>query len=374
MPSTEFEARADAITAGLCHPDHRYDSEQPADDHVTLLTTENGAQLLLSGFGLRVGKTSERILVRHNETICAQVPFFRVQEIIIPSAGVSLTSGLIQECCRRGIRIAFLTPGGQPYAMLSSPYLGAVVETRRRQIQVLAEPAGAAFARAIVAGKIANQRTTLLYFRRSRSGEAASRLRRASGVLRNSMAEALAAGGQNVAAIRQRLLAIEGGAAKAYWEQMRLLLPTSLGFAGRSPKSPQDPVNAALNYAYAILYAQVWSAVVTAGLEPFAGFLHTDRPGKPSLVLDLAEEFRQAVVDIPLFAWLTRGGHLRLSSGLLDGASREAVAGRVLMRLNSAVRHAGAARDLRAVIHAQARRAAAAFRGERPYQPFRFRW
>jgi len=56
-------------------------------------------------------------------------------------------------------------------------------------------------------------------------------------------------------------------------------------------------VNSALNYGYGILYGQVWGAVMNAGFEPFAGFLHLDRPGKPSLVLDLIEEFRQPIVD-----------------------------------------------------------------------------
>ena len=56
-------------------------------------------------------------------------------------------------------------------------------------------------------------------------------------------------------------------------------------------------MNALLNYGYGILYSQVWSALTLAGLEPFAGFLHVDRPGKPSLVLDFIEEFRQPIVD-----------------------------------------------------------------------------
>ena len=62
---------------------------------------------------------------------------------------------------------------------------------------------------------------------------------------------------------------------------------------------------------------------MNAGLEPFAGFLHVERSGKPSLVLDLMEEFRQPVVDRPILSWLNKGGQLVLQKGMLDAASKE---------------------------------------------------
>src|SRR5204862_398077 len=76
---------------------------------------------------------------------------------------------------------------------------------------------------------------------------------------------------------------------------------------GREGRGATDPLNAALNYGYGILYAQVERALLLAGLDPYAGFLHADRPGKPSLVLDLIEEFRQAVVDRTLIGQVNRG-------------------------------------------------------------------
>jgi hypothetical protein len=102
----------------------------PKDDTVTLLATENGSQLFISGFGLFVGKKSERVVVRKDKSVCAQVPFMRVQEIIIASRGVSISSDLIEELCERGIRVAFLTSSGKPFALVTSPMLTATVETR----------------------------------------------------------------------------------------------------------------------------------------------------------------------------------------------------------------------------------------------------
>ena len=94
---------------------------------------------------------------------------------------------------------------------------------------------------------------------------------------------------------------------------------------------------------------------MNAGLEPFAGFLHVERSGKPSLVLDLMEEFRQPVVDRPIFSWLNKGGQLTLQKGMLDAASKENVASRVLMRLVAEEQHRGKQHQVRSIIQMQAR-------------------
>ena len=113
---------------------------------------------------------------------------------------------------------------------------------------------------------------------------------------------------------------------------------------------------------------------MNAGLEPFAGFMHVDRSGKPSMVLDLVEEFRQPVVDRAVLTWLNKGGKLTLVKGMLDGASREEVAARVMLRMNTAERHRGKNHEVRSIIQMQARLAASALRGQKEYRPFAFQW
>lgn len=83
---------------------------------------------------------------------------------MIASAGVTLSSDLIQACCERGIRVSFLTPTGRPFAMLSSPMLTATVLTRREQMAAYGDQRGCTVARAIVRGKLTNQAAVLKYF------------------------------------------------------------------------------------------------------------------------------------------------------------------------------------------------------------------
>ncbi len=346
----------------------------PRDDTVTLLTTENGSQLFISGFGLFVGKKSERLIVRKDRAVCAQVPFMRVQEVIIASRGVSVSSDLIEELCERGIRIAYLTSSGKPFALVTSPMLTATVETRRAQLEAGQNQRGVALCRWIIAGKIHNQEKLLRYFGKSRQGERRSALEKAAKSLRTLRRAALSAEGATPADVRAGLMGLEGTCARMYWKEIGNMLPEDSGFAGRSHQGAGDAVNAAINYGYGILTSHVWGAVMNAGLEPFAGFLHVDRSGKPSLVLDLIEEFRQPVVDRAIFSWLNKGGRLSLVKGMLDGESRESVAARVLTRLNATEQHRGKQHQIRSIVQMQARLAAGAVRGLREYRPFSFKW
>lgn len=83
--------------------------------------------------------------------------------------------------------------------------------------------------------------------------------------------------------------------------------PSRFGFPGKSGRYAQDPLNAMLNYGYAMLEGEVWHAVHYAGLDPYGGFLHVDRPGKASMVLDLMEEFRQQTIDRTVISMVTHG-------------------------------------------------------------------
>lgn len=345
----------------------------PRDERAFLLQTESGAQLVISGFGLVAGRKSERVVIRHGGFVCAQVPLMRLQEIVIASKGISLSSDLIESACVRGIRVSFLAQSGKPFALLTSPMLTATVATRRAQFAAEGNGRGTEFCRWVVAGKLRNQEKLLRYFARTREGAAAGALMSAAGALRKIRRSSLNLPLAPLDRFRPSALGLEGSGARIYWKALSVLLDSELAFAGRDPAGV-DPVNAALNLGYGILLSHVWGAVMNAGLEPFAGFLHTDRSGKPSLALDLMEELRQPIVDRSIFAWLYKGGRPIVASGLLNSDSREEVAARVLRRLTTKERFRGKDYEVRSIVQLQARLAAGAFRGERNYRPFSFQW
>ena len=336
-----------------------------------------GQTMSLLVYGSALGKTSERFVVKKEGKVIEEKPFFRVSEIVVPSRGVTVSAGAIFEAVARGIRISFLGPTGTPYAMLSSSALVATVETRRQQLAALDDRRGVDFARAVVVGKIRNQARLLKYFDKYEAETSPARSEELGRIVGQLEAQASAAediDGARVADVRFSLLGTEGGAARVYWRGVTALLEGAAAFAGRTGRGAADPVNALLNYGYGVLAQAVWGAVLNAGLEPYAGFLHVDRPGKPSLVLDLMEEFRAPVVDRPVIAMCRRGEAVKIESGKLDRDTRRLVAERVLEKLGAEARFGGRRVSVRAIVQAQVRSLASFLRGQGHYRPFAFQW
>ena len=347
------------------------------DKDVTLVQSHDTSQLVVSGFGAFLSKKSERLVIRQGKKTVYEFPLFRIQEVVIASKGVSISSDLVLELCQRGIRLSFMASNGRPYAMLTSPLLGATVSTRRQQILAFDDERGAMFARWVVMGKLQNQERLLKYFGKYLKQIDPQRFERIQEIVTSLKAlykKAQSIHAQHVDEARPLLMGLEGTAGRLYWDGVKEILKERVAFMGRVHQGAEDRVNAMLNYGYGILYAVVWGAVVNAGLEPFAGFLHVDRPGKPSLVLDLVEEFRQPVVDRAVIASINRGEEIRMENGFLDSEARRLVGQRVVERLEASESVRGKRYRIRSIIQMQARSVAAFLRGEGTYKPFTFKW
>lgn len=358
-------------------PVPRESGEIRIDDGITLIKTEDNSQLLLSGFGLFLRKKSERLLVTKNNKVVYQFPFFRLNEVALSSRGISFSSDLIEALCEQGVRVSFLDSRGQPYAMLTSPMLSATVQARREQLLAFHDERGLDFARTVVSGKIANQERLLRYFgkyMKKADPERFQTLEHTAKTLKVHRGNVTAVEGSRIDDARDTLMGLEGAAGRLYWDGVRAIIGQKIEFFGREHRGATDAVNSLLNYGYGILYSQVWGAVLNAGLEPFAGFLHVDRPGKPSLVLDLVEEFRQPVVDRTVIAHLNVGERVKLEGGMLDQNTRRTIAERVLERLQAAELYQGKRYQVRSIIQMQARRLASFLRGDGQYKTFSFKW
>jgi CRISPR-associated protein Cas1 len=347
---------------------------------ITLVRSGDKSQLLVSGHGVFLGKTSERLTARtpdKRQKVIYEMPFFRLSEVIIASRGVSFSSDLMEEVCKHGIPVHFMQPNGRPYAMVTSPMLTATVRARREQIEALNDARSFKFSRAIVEAKTFNQASLLNYFGKYLRTANPVRFEKLSGIVeeikdvRRRLKE-IEAG--RIEEGRPKLMGLEGAAGRLYWEGVKEIIDQKATFLGRITRGASDVVNSLLNYGYGILYTQVWGAVAMAGLEPFAGFLHVDRPGKPSLVLDLVEEFRQPVVDRTVIAGINLGRSFKIEGGLLDTESRKEIAERIMERLESRESFDGKKHQVRSIIQIQARHLASFFRGERDYRPYRFKW
>lgn len=335
--------------------------------------------LLVEEYGAFVGKHSERLQVRKGKEVVQEIPLLRLDGVIVSSKGVSLSADAIAACAEAGIPIHFLRFSGQVAASVFAAGLTGTVQTRRAQLEAAYDNRGVTLAKAFAQGKIANQAALIRYlakYRKERQPALYDTLEQLAREMMASVREVRGLAADRAEQLRPALLSAEGRAAEKYWQAVGQAVQVPDGWKGRGGRGASDPLNAALNYGYGILYSQAERAVILAGLDPYAGFIHADRPGKPSLVLDLVEEFRAPVVDRAVFALFNRGTEIALDEeGLLVDEARRAVAEQVLARLEKPERYGRKKMALRQIIQYQARHIATFVRLDRAsYEPFLAKW
>lgn len=327
-----------------------------------LIVSERGAFVGLHGKRLRISVSGTRI---------AEAPLLHLRSVQIHTRSASLSAAALSACCEAGIPVHFVDSFDGNYATVLSPNLTTVIHTRRCQLDALNGRVGVAIAQQIGVGKIKSQAANLRYLARRQPEEIAHALQQDSIDLL-AYAERLAAiHAETIDDVRAEFMGIEGQCARIYWAAVGALIPEEYGWSGRAGRHAKDPVNCLLNYGYGILYGEVQNALVIAGLEPYAGLIHTDRPGKPSLTLDLIEEFRAPIVDRTVIGLVNRHYDVQFDDGgRLEHDFRKNFAEHVMSRLNAQGVYEKKRYQLRSIIQLQARALAAALRGERPYESY----
>lgn len=251
----------------------------------TLFVTTQGAYLAREG---------ETVLVRVEHETKLRVPIHTLGGIVC-FGQVSCSPPLMHLCAERNVTLSFLSAYGKFWARVHGPVSGNVLLRREQYRRADDDGVSAEMARTIVTAKIANSRTVLLRALRDHGNkpnasllEAATRnLARILDGLKRPMP---------LEAVRGR----EGESAQIYFGVFDHLITSQkehFFFRDRSRRPPLDNMNALLSFLYTLLVHDVSSALEGVGLDPAVGFLHRDRPGRPSLALDIMEEFRPFLVD-----------------------------------------------------------------------------
>jgi CRISP-associated protein Cas1 len=336
-------------------------------------------ELIVEGRGMFLGKHQGRLRVTHGQKMVTEVPLIHLTHVLIIDNGVSVSSDVIRVCSEEGIPVHFLTSRGSAVASLYSAGLTGTVLTRRAQLLAYENVTGVMLAKAFVAGKLENQANLLRYmakYRKETDLALHEEMMLVAIETRDYLHELEQLKAERIEIVREQILSVEGRASQRYWSIIARIVPAELEWPGRETRGATDRFNSALNYGYGILYSQVEQALVLAGLDPYGGFLHADRPGKPSLVLDLIEEFRQTVVDRTIIGMANK--HIAIEQDedhRLTETTRKKIAEKVLERLESSELYEKKRQALRFILQSQARHLALFVRGERDaYEPFVAGW
>lgn len=268
--------------AAVCLPEER--GERPVR-HRIVVGDPDTSVVHLATSGSRASIRGGQLHVSHAGEELAAIPIERIAGLVV-HGNVDLSGALIREILWRSQTIVWCAGTGRVVGWTMS--VAAPNGLARVRQLALAAQGRLDLAREFVEVKIANQATFLR--RNGASPPTVVRLR------------ALQERAEQSASLSE-LLGIEGEAAANYFEAFDTLFHADLSgtprarFPGRSGRPAHDPVNASLNYAYAMLVADAIRAIVACGLDPHAGFLHSSNRNKPALALDLCEEFRAPVAD-----------------------------------------------------------------------------
>lgn len=247
---------------------------------------------VMSGDGI-LRKEGETLLLERPGVQPFRVPIINLESVIC-FGNTSCTTPVLAFCAKTGISISWLTETGRYMGTFHGPITGNIL-LRKEQYRRAGDAVQAArIAQSIVTGKILNSRAVMLRAARQSEGDTQERLQRCASELQRSLE--ILKRPQTLEALR----GIEGDAARSYFQcvdDMILVNKSEMGFSHRNRRPPLDPTNAALSFVYTLLMHDVSSALQAVGLDPAAGYLHADRPGRHGLALDLMEELRAYLAD-----------------------------------------------------------------------------
>jgi CRISP-associated protein Cas1 len=287
----------------ICLPDEvrflNHDGSEATPVRPLFPSDDNALPLYVQHQGARVVKDSGLLRVLESDERVTEARLREVSQLVIFGV-VHITNSVIRELCTRGVSICHLSHGGWFYG-ITHGMSHKNVELRQRQYAAAADPEKTlALARRFVQAKILNSRTLL---RRNHSEIKDEVLEGFKGDLRcASKAESV-----------ETLLGFEGAAASRYFGHFSgMLRPSddSLGafdFAQRNRRPPRDAVNALLSFTYALLTKDFTTTLFSVGFDPYLGFFHKPRYGRPSLALDLMEEFRPLIADSVVLTVINNG-------------------------------------------------------------------
>lgn len=358
--------------APLCLPDETNLLAGRAEDEPRRLvpSRDDALPLYVVAQGGSVGLSDERLVVKYGREPKPkeEVRLIDVSDVSLFGA-VSITTPALRKCVERGIAVSFFSTGGWYYASAGGLHHKNIL-LRLAQFQAARDPERSlALARAIVVGKIRNQRTLL----RRNGKNVETRLLGQLGQWAKRAATAPDLG---------TLLGIEGTAARLYFSAFVQMLKGPMAevegiFEGRNRRPPKDPVNAMLSFTYAVLTKDFTVTLQAMGFDPMLGFYHQVKYGKPALALDLMEEFRPLVADSVVITCINTGAVTPddfvtgVTGCSLNERGRRAVLEAYGRRLDELVTHPvfGYRISYRQVFHVQARLLARHLMGEVPEPP-----
>ena len=333
-------------------------------------------KLIVDGFGKSVAKRDNQIVIKENGEEKGYFLAKDISQILLTGKG-SITFDALRLLAEHDIYCASIDWKGNVDYTLSAPdRKNAIV--KKEQYFALMDSRSGYLAKAFILAKIENQKAILGTLAKSRDDN--EYLIGQKEKLSNHIENLKRIYVKSSDSIRNNIMGIEGQASHEYWLGFSNILDEKWGFKGRSGRGAQDPVNSLLNYGYAVVESDIWKSIYLAGLDPYCGFLHSDRYGRASLVFDLIEEFRQQIVDKTVLSIVNKNQvsfddfEDKGNMILLSDKTRRLLIAKILDKLNSKINFNDTKMSYSDIILYQGRQMAKFLTHDGSYEGFYLRW
>ena len=339
-------------------------------------------RLVVDGYGRVICRHGNQIIVKEGGRVLHRVTPENLRQIVIVGRGL-ITFDAMRLLGMHGVDVIAIDKRGRIITRLSSGMM-RTVRTRREQYKAYEDYRSGHLSKQFIYAKLRNQCAvlgTLAKVRKDVNPEDAELILASRDEIKRQTEFLMEIEDEPITSIRSDIMSIEAMASRSYWSAVSLVIPEEFGFEGRSRRGAKDPINAMLNYGYSLLEGEVWRGIHYAGLDPYGGFLHVDRPGRPSLVLDLMEEFRQQLIDKAVIGFVTKRmatpEDFTFESGrcMIGETLRRRLVAKILERFERYQWYKDRRRRWCDIIHLQAVEMAKFLRGEvGRYEGFYLRW
>lgn len=261
--------------------------------------------LYINENGAVIGIEENKVVVHSQDGMKRSVPIETLESITIMGTS-QMTTQCTVECLKKGIPVSYFSKGGSYFGRLQST--GHINPVRQRKQSYLGDTEFAIeFSKKIIRAKIQNQLVVMKRYAKSKNIDIAEEekymkiaLEKINGC--NTISE---------------IMGYEGTAAKYYFKALSKSIEKEFQFAGRSRRPPMDPYNSLISLGYSIVMNEIYGIIEQKGLNPYFGFLHSDREKHPTLASDLIEEWRAVIVDATAMSVLN--GHEMTTDHFMEG-------------------------------------------------------
>ena len=237
--------------------------------------------------GAVLGYRENRLIINYSEDDFKSIPIENIENIIL-FGGIQVSTACMQQMLAKGVHLTWLSKTGSYFGRLEST---SFINIDRQRLQFRKsddEKFSLEISKQFIRGKVTNQRTILM-----RANKMLKNPELEDIILRMSVYSKKIGEAKTI----EELMGMEGFLAKMYYQGVNFMIDKEYSFKQRTKRPPKDPFNAVLSFGYTLLHYEIFTLVVSKGLNPYASFLHSDRHKHPALCSDLMEEWRPMLID-----------------------------------------------------------------------------